>query len=345
MKSGRLHAAYQTRGQMVFVAVLLAISALFALLSSEIFLRVIDFPFDEAWVPLETRMGRYDEELGWTYLGGGTFEREFRKEKRKVAMHFDEHGVRMASPQTRHDEEAETVFLIGCSVTFGHGLPYEETFAARLDAIPDYPQVVNLGVQGYGTDQAFLRLRRHLARFSNVRAVIYTFIPRHVFRNAYADRRLLFRHARFPGTKPLFAITKDQRLKIVKRPARYEDNGDYSRVLASIRVARARHGPRPDLTLTHAIVDEMRRTTEAGGAVFIVNEWNMWGQTKQWAPDGSSLFAGRGLNVVRSEINTQDDWREWFIPGDLHPNARAHAHVATLLAEELHRQGLGPRVP
>lgn len=317
-------------------------SIVFAFVAAEIAFRVFSFPFNEGWTPVESRLGRYDDELGWTYVGGKTFEHEFGEAERKVAMHFDPHGVRTPSLMMRHDEDAETVILVGCSITFGHGLPYEETFAGRLEAIPDFPQVVNLGVQGYGTDQALLRLRRHLARFSNVRAGGYTFIPRHILRNTYADRRLLFRHARFLGTKPLFAIVKDGELDLVARPARLDDKGAYSRVMASIRVAMVRYGPRPRLALTHAIVDEMRCTAEAGGALFIVNEWNMWEEARHWAPDGSSLFAGRNLTVVRPEIDSPGDWSQWIIPRDGHPDASAHARVATLLAAELHRQSVGP---
>ncbi len=51
------------------------------------------------------------------------------------------------------------VVLLGDSVAFGSGVSDHETFAALLDARPDV-EALNLGVDGYGTDQALLRLER-----------------------------------------------------------------------------------------------------------------------------------------------------------------------------------------
>ena len=72
-------------------------------------------------------------------------------------LHFDEAGLRVPSEEYRHDLDTPTLILGGGSFTMGHGLPYEDSFAGRLAAMPDFQlQLVNLGVQAYGTDQALL---------------------------------------------------------------------------------------------------------------------------------------------------------------------------------------------
>lgn len=60
------------------------------------------------------------------------------------------HGAAPAPVVTR-------VLMLGDSVTFGSGVSDAETFTSLLDARPDV-EALNLGVDGYGTDQALLRL-------------------------------------------------------------------------------------------------------------------------------------------------------------------------------------------
>ncbi len=335
--NARFHAAFPTRKLVVFKAISISMSVVIALVLAEVLFRIISFPFNEAQTPSEHALAQFDGELGWSYLPGRSVVQEFGEGGLEVPMHFDAHGVRVGSLATRHDPDAPSVILVGGSFTFGHGLAWEETFAGRLEARAGSPQVVNLGVQGYATDQSLLRLKRHLARFSDVRAVIYTFIPRHIYRNEYADRRLLQRESRIIGTKPLFAVDDAGALRQLARPIRREELGAYSRVVASIRVALCQRGPLPSLALTHALVAEMRVAVEARGAALVVNEWDQWQEARQWSRDGRSLFEGTGLAVVRPDVDAPPGWETWMIPGDGHPDARAHARVAELLAEELRR--------
>ena len=77
----------------------------------------------------------------------------------------------------------------------------------NFDTLEEVPyQVVNLGVQGYGSDQALLALKKHLPKF-NAKIVVYTFIENHILRNGNYDRRMLVPTARFLGTKPQFILT------------------------------------------------------------------------------------------------------------------------------------------
>ena len=105
----------------------------------------------------------------------------------------------------------------------GDGLNYEETFINQFGSIGDISyQMVNLGVQAFGSDQSLLALKRHWKKF-NTKVVVYTFIEQHIMRNGNNDRRLLDPNAWFLGTKPLFDYNNDNELYLKKRPCLYKD--------------------------------------------------------------------------------------------------------------------------
>jgi hypothetical protein len=209
----------------------------------------------------------------------------------------------VASPGQLSDPAAPTVLLVGCSYTFGHGLPYEETFAGRMAATPALPlQVVNFGVQGYGTDQALLWLERNYARF-NVKAVVYTFLEDHVSRNANDDRRLLYPDARFLATKPLYGIGRDGALFLRRAPRRTEEIRSL-RLWDWTRLLWTQRGPLPDRDLTRALVTEMRKFVEARGARFVVVNWDQEidGRTFLPYPPGQGRIATSRDSGSRSSI-------------------------------------------
>jgi hypothetical protein len=112
---------------------------------------------------------QFDPVLGWAYIPNQTVVHEIGTAKQKVPIYFDTLGLRVRAPGVRYDPEAPTALFVGCSYTFGHGVPYEESFIGRLAATPGFPyQVVNLGVQGYGTDQSWLMLKRYLKSFNTM---------------------------------------------------------------------------------------------------------------------------------------------------------------------------------
>jgi hypothetical protein len=249
-----------------------------------------------------------------------------------IPSHFDELGTRVRVPGLKHDPAAPTVLLVGDSFTMGHGVVFEETFAGRLEAMPDFPyQVVNLGVQAFGTDQSLLMLKRHFKRF-NTKVVVYTFIEDHVVRNSNYDRRVLQVEANVAGTKPLFGLRPDGTLYLRKVPYRLADYPTSPRLWEYLEIAWNRLGPRPSIALTLALVQEMRRFTEAQGAAFLLVNWRDQGaKPTSRAP----LFDSMGLEILDTDMDAPADWRNWIIPGDGHPDSRAHARIAQMLYQRL----------
>jgi len=93
----------------------------------------------------------FDDGLGWRAkpgFAGGSVNQNSR-------------GVRGAR---EHDAIAEAgtrrIVTLGDSFTWGFGVADDETYSARLEALLPATEVINLGVNGYGTDQQVLSWER-----------------------------------------------------------------------------------------------------------------------------------------------------------------------------------------
>lgn len=222
-------------------------------------LRLFHIPYQVEWIPTENAVAQFDKELGWTYIPNLSKTLKYGAHIKDV--HFDKHGIRVPHPTFQFDYSRPSVLFIGCSYTMGHGLSYEESFVGQLGAFNELSyQMVNLGVQAYGSDQALLYLKKYLHRF-NTKIVVYTFIESHITRNGNYHRRLLFPHARFLGTKPLFALSREKKLYLVKKTVLYKEYiHSYFLDLFKMRVGRCLgiFPPFPE-ELTKAIIREMNQ--------------------------------------------------------------------------------------
>ncbi len=326
---------FPTRRQLLFGAIALSMSSLLTLIATEAAMRLFHLPFGAKWSLSENALGQFDPDVGWVYIPGKSAVQPFAADNRWIAMHFNELGFRVRDPGVRLDPSAPTVFFVGCSVTMGQGVTYEDSFAGQLERMPEFPfQAVNLGVQGFGTDQALLLLKRHFRRF-NTKAVVYTFLPDHVYRNDVADRRLYLLGARYAGTKPLFALTQAGALYLKERPVQSEQQ-QYSRIGACFRILLTRHGPRPSLDLTRALVQEMRDFTTQNGARFLLVTWPEGpaaGRRAEMCRRAEGLFREMNIEVIAFGGNPPPTWRTWTLPGDLHPGPQGHHLIAQRILE------------
>ena len=96
----------------------------------------------------------YSEVYGWALRPGARYTGRGGE-----AITVNERGYRGALHDGRPAPGFTRVVMLGDSVTFGSGVSDADTFPALLDARPEL-EVINLGVDGYGTDQALLRLER-----------------------------------------------------------------------------------------------------------------------------------------------------------------------------------------
>jgi len=103
-----------------------------------------------------------------------------------------------------HPPNAPAIIATGCSFTFGHGLNDEDTWPWLLQKkFPNY-RVMNLGVMGYGTDQALLAAERQVLRSpQQTAAVVLGLADFQIERNRSPQGWLAY----IPYAKPLFVTT------------------------------------------------------------------------------------------------------------------------------------------
>ncbi len=320
----------------IFAIIALSISTLLCLAAMELGLRLFRDPLRVEWEPADHKRAQYDPVLGWTYIPNQSVMQHFIKNQPPVPVHTNKQGIRVPTPDTQLDPNRPSVIFIGGSYTMGYGLPFEDTFIGQLAEYPNFPyQVVNLGVEAYGTDQAWLRLQRYMHDFKTV-AVVYTMIPSHVNRNMNYDRRVLFPGVRMVGTKPMFGLKRDGSVYLKKKPVLLED---YNCLRLWVHVQRAwlRWGPQPRLGLSSALINAMGEEVEAAGAVFIVVYWSFWEK------DGAfvyPIFDDFAFPLIDFCARHPVGWSEMRLPNDSHPNVEAGSYVAKALAEKFVELGL-----
>lgn len=304
---------------------MVVVTCLLGALAFEIALRVMGRPFKGTLAPAEESIAQFDPDTGWSYIPGRSATQRFGDDQVEVAMHFDASGIRVPTSTTTFDPKRPTLLLVGGSFAFGHGVSYEDSIAGQLGRRVDL-QVVDVAVQGFGTDQALVQMRRFIDRF-DTKAVVYGFVCDHLRRNANEDRRIWLPDRRFPGTKPAFAIEGDG-VRQIAWPVKSEEQS-YSRLWAYARLVRAHRGPPPTPALTRALILEMKREAEAHGARFATVDWEIRGTPALCANDPLS---GLDVEVIHPARGAPPAWSTWFIPGDFHPSEESHAYVADLVA-------------
>ncbi|HET7106189.1 MAG TPA: SGNH/GDSL hydrolase family protein [Candidatus Acidoferrum sp.] len=320
----QFRAVFPTNRQFAASISVVILSLVFAVMLAEGLARALQLPFKPKWAPSENPLAKFDPELGWSYVPSKSVTQQFGANHREIPMYFDDLGCRVPSPGYHPDRSAPTALFVGDSFTFGHGVTYEESFAGRLANRPDFPfQVVNLGVQAYGTDQSLLLLKRQFKKF-NTKLVVFTFTSPQIGRNEVYDRRLQFPDGLFLGTKPMFALNSNDSLYLARHPVELRAYS-YSHLWAALKIVQLRFGPPPGVRLTRAIINDMKSFVESNGARFVVVDWYA-DEAFPWGLD---------VNVVYPSANPPREWDAWTIPGDGHPDASAHLYVSDLIAKKV----------
>ena len=320
----QFRAVFPTNRELTVTVTAVVLSLVFAVILAEGLARVLQLPFKPKWAPSENPLARFDPELGWSYIPSKSASQQFGPDHRDIPMYFDDLGCRVPASGYHADRSAPTALFVGDSFTFGHGVTYEESFVGRLAIRADFPfQVVNLGVQAYGTDQSLLLLKRQFKEF-NTKVVVLTFTTPQIGRNEVYDRRLQFPDGLFLGTKPMFALNSDDSLYLARHPVELK-NYSYSHLWAALKIIELRLGPAPGIRLTRALINDMKSFVESNGAKFVVVDWYA-DEAFPWGLD---------VDVVYASANPPPGWDAWIIPGDGHPDPSAHLYVSELIAKKV----------
>jgi hypothetical protein len=291
-------------GELALSILPFALAAGLALFVSEAVLRTADWERLERWVAEEEPLRHADPVLGWVNvpdrIGFETYD------GRAIRYDLDAGGRRVADLRRPSDPARPSILFAGESILFGFRLNWNDTAAARIGVAMGM-QPVNLSVNGYGTDQEWLQVRRTLPHFGRTKAVIALFAPMMIERSLDRHRPRLDADLRWHAAEPGWRLGKLLRkLLLYHSAARVESGIVASRagLVAIVKAARAR-GAQP-LILVPEIGPEQpveRRLRERVLA---------------------------GLPYVRVELDP-----DWTIPGDGHPDARANAVMAAAVVRAL----------
>ena len=156
-----------------------------AMVASEPLLRRMEFR-PAGWLSVDDEpRRRADASLGWSLVPSRAAH--VRISGRTIDYLVDANGYRVSRPDAPVDRTQPTVLFTGESVMFGEGLAWNESVPARVGARLGV-QTANLAVHGFGSDQAFLRLRDDLPHFRQPLAVVSLFMPELFGRNLDRER-------------------------------------------------------------------------------------------------------------------------------------------------------------
>ncbi len=167
-------------------------------------------------------IGTFDPVLGWSYRPGS------RTGDGLYSIHAGgwrgarDYPLPVAPGITR-------LAAFGESFTFCNEVGDDASWEAQLEALDPSLEVVNMGVGGYGTDQALLRAERELSRLG-AELVLVGLLPENIGRNLARFRPLWAPQSESPVAKPRFVLQGGELLLV---PLPFRDEADYVRALAS----------------------------------------------------------------------------------------------------------------
>ena len=97
---------------------------------------------------------RYSETYGWE------LKDRFRPGWIGQEIELNQKGYVGRIYDNERDYSKTRILMLGDSIAFGFGVKPEETFSSILDVSEEQIEVVNLAVQGYGTDQELIRFQK-----------------------------------------------------------------------------------------------------------------------------------------------------------------------------------------
>ena len=292
------------------VAVLLSVA------SCEWVLRTATWRGIDRWAATEEPRRIADARLGWDNMPSRVGVESFNG--RRVAYAIDAEGGRIAAPNRPLDLARPTILFTGESIMLGFRLNWDQTIAGRIETSTGL-QSANLAVNGYGTDQSFLKLGRELPRFAQPRAVVALFAPTLMERNLEHDRPYLDAALHWHSARQYWRLQR-----LMKNAVLYHGT------------PRINDG----IAMTRAVLTATVRAARARGAATLILVPGFGPEQPAEREIIRRVLDDGRLPYVRVRIDPA-----WRIPGDGHPDARANLVMAHAVMAWLAQQRpdlLGP---
>ena len=324
---------------------------------------------------------RDDAALGFTMApdrnGVAVLRDGIAEPARRIGVRTDRNGFRIPFGAEPTGSETGGLVGIGCSCTFGHGVPAESTYvvlAAEQLGVPAH----NLGVCSYSAVASIELLRRHIGTL-RPSIVVYGYGNFHLERSERPRTDgVLFQPyvieeagapllvpPRFGNRVAFAAVPRIEQLYYRPKLAGEGTPFGWSRLRALLPLAtedlerlrhrdylrlRFEHHDLPESTFARWVVRELAGVSAAAGAKAVLLYFPAFLGEKP-APEivrAAGEIAPPGLRMVdvspRLEAGTtsQDHYAQrWQVPRDGHPNAAMHLEMARAVVEALQAHGSG----
>lgn len=281
------------QGARIIVAVLMSA------LACEFVLRTTTWQKVDRWAATEEPRRVRDARLGWDNMPARVGIEDFGG--RRITYVMDAAGRRIPSPDKALDPAKPTILFAGESVMLGFRLNWDKSIAGQVEAATGL-QSANVAVNGYSTDQAFLKLQRELPRFSRPRAVVLLFAPTLMERNLDEDRPHLDSTLRwYPPRKP-WRLERLAKNVVLYRSTRQINAG---------------------IAMTRAVLEATVRSARVRGAKALILVPGFGPELPVEREIVRRVLDEPGLPYIRVRIDPA-----WRIAGDQHPDARADLVMA-----------------
>ncbi len=316
---------------------------IFSLLAIEVGLRAYhgEWGYENFRFPQPNKFGYhiYDPELGWVPKSSNQWG---------TSITILKEGVRSNGRGEVWDGTDDPILAVGDSYAFGDQVRDSETWPAQLEKLSG-KRVINGGVDGYGVDQIFLRVRSLLSRY-RFSTVIFSFIPDDIRRSQmsvvfatakpyfdFKDGRLMLENVPVP---PTFGPGKESALLTLMEHSRFVHTVMkrlfpewWLRGASEIQVQDQEKG----ITVVCALLHELEGLTKSRGSELIV-----LAQHWEFEPPSESRTAERVLSCLSdpatrvldlkpalSELKTKDPSRYHHLYNPfLHMSAEGNQFVA-----------------
>ena len=251
------------------------------------------------------------------------------------------------------------VVMLGDSLAFGYGVADEEVSSRQLEELVPGIEVVNLAVQGYGTDQSLLRFEREGLLFQPHVAIL-NFCLANDFRDNAASRAIY--DGAYP--KPYFKLEQGRlvlhrehvKLSPLQRLGLFLHQRS---ILFNEMQRRVTNGPSkaddgaqaeypPDRELTVALLQGLAEVSRAHRVRLIVAIYPTLREFIKPSRRPRVILDAAGLeDVMRVDLRPrlqargviEQTFSEYALDGAFHANARGNRVVAEILADLLREAG------
>jgi hypothetical protein len=308
-------ASRQSPGESVAACARAGLAVVLALVASEVGMRILHLPRPSSRWTVQLAIGEPDDRYGWVFKASKSSLLHYVG--RDVEYAIDAEHNRAPAVDSMIDRSKPTILFVGESLTAGHGLPWDETYPAIVGRELGV-QVANIGVHGYGFDQAYLRLHDMLPTFEHPVAIVSIYLPFMIDRLEEDTHRHLHFVDDEPVLDPLHGFWQDLRLARAWRATQpYRSDAPYELAATIVR-------------------ETDRLATQRGIKAFFLAPNQGWGRPRPDQAVLDELFTRQGLRLIDADFGFV------MMPNDVHPDTASTRRLAETVVAALRPELASP---